>query len=288
MVRSYTPPADTHKVQARGLDFAYLQWGTEGPLLLAVHGFPDTARTWDCIGPALAADGYRVVAPFTRGYAPSTVPPDGRYDSDTLGDDLVALIEALGASSAIVMGHDWGAAAAYSAAARHPEQVQALITAAIPHPAAIWPRPRLLWAVRHFLALRLPGAAARFAADDFAGLRTLYERWSPTHDWPDTEMEEARNSFSAPGSLYAALGYYRALSPRPPPGHRTQISVPTLIIGGRDDGIVTAADFASSSSRFSGPVDIEMLPGGHFLHREHPGPFLAALRAFLGAPSRWS
>ncbi|MDG1480362.1 MAG: alpha/beta hydrolase [Myxococcota bacterium] len=287
-MRSYSPPPDTQIVHARGLDFAYLQWGTEGPLLLLVHGFPDTARTWDCVGPALAADGYRVVAPYTRGYAPTAVPTDGRYDADTLGDDVISLIDSLGEASAIVVGHDWGAGAAYSAAARHPERIRALVAVAIPHPATVRPRPRFVWAVRHFLTLRLPGAAARFAKDDFAGLRTLYERWSPTYDWPDMELEEARNSFSAPGSLDAALGYYRALSPRPPPGHRERISVPTLIIGGRDDGVVTAADFESSRSRFSGPVEIEMLPGGHFLHREHPEPFVAALRVFLGAPSRWS
>ena len=287
-MRSYIPPSDTRTIHARDLDFACLQWGTEGPLLLLVHGFPDTARTWDVVGPALAADGYRVVAPYTRGYAPTTAPPDGRYDADTLGDDLVALIEALGASSAIVVGHDWGAAAAYSAAARYPEQVQALVAAAIPHPAVLKPRLSLLWAVRHFLTLQLPGAAARLAKGDFAGIRTLYERWSPTHDWPDSEMEDARNSFSAPGSLHAALGYYRALSPSPPPGHRARISVPSLIIGGQDDGVVTEADFVSSQRRFTGSIDIKMLPGGHFLHREHPEPFLAALRAFLGAPSRWS
>ena len=287
MVRSHVPPPDTRMVHVRGLDLAYLQWGTEGPLVLAVHGFPDTARTWDRVGPALAADGYRVVAPYTRGYAPTTVPPDGRYDADTLGDDLVALIDALGVSSAIVVGHDWGAGAAYSAAARYPAQVRALVAVAIPHPATIRPRLRFLWAVRHFVTLQLPGATTRFAKNDFAGLRTLYERWSPTHDWPDSELEAARNSFSAPGSLDAALGYYRALSLRPPAGHRQRISVPTLIIGGRDDGVVTADDFTASRSHFSGPVDVELLPGGHFLHREHPEPFLAALRGFLGAAGRW-
>lgn len=286
-MRSYNPPSDTRVVRTRGVDFSYLEWGNDGPLLLLVHGFPDTARTWDLVGPALAADGYRVVAPFTRGYAPTSIPPDGRYDADTLAGDLAALVESLGASRVILVGHDWGAGAAYSLAGLHPERVQALVAVAVPHPAAIWPRPSLLWGVRHFVTLRLPGAADRFARDDFAGIRTLYERWSPTHEWPDSELDQAKNSFSSPGSLHAALGYYRALSPLPPPGQRARIPVPTLIIGGRDDGVVTAADFESSRGRFTGPIDIEMLPGGHFLHREHPGPFLAALRAFLGAPGRW-
>lgn len=280
-MRTYTPPQGTHTIRAQGMDFACLRWGEQGPLVLLVHGFPDTAQTWDAVGPALAADGFRVVAPFTRGYAPTAVPPDDRYDADTLGADVAAIIEALGESSAIVVGHDWGASAAYAAAALYPERVEKLVTAAIPHPASIKPTLGLLWGARHFVAFKLPGAARRFARDDFSGVRTVYERWSPTHDWPEEEFEGVKNSFSAPGCLDAAMGYYRDLSATPSPGVRKRISVPTLILGGRDDGVATEAAFEASRSRFTGPVEIKMLPGGHFLHREHPAPFIAALRGFL-------
>ena len=112
-------------------------------MVLRVHGFPGTARTWDRVGPAVAADGDGVVAPFTRGYAPTTIPPDGKYDADTLAEDLAALVDSLGASRAILVGHDWGAGAAYSLAGLHPERVQALVAVAVPHPPAIRPRPRL-------------------------------------------------------------------------------------------------------------------------------------------------
>jgi|GEM_PF-3747368 len=81
-------------VQANGLRFAYFEEGT-GPLVLLLHGFPDTAHAWDQVRPALAAAGFRAVSPFTRGYAPTEVPRDEAFDADTLGRDALALIEAL-------------------------------------------------------------------------------------------------------------------------------------------------------------------------------------------------
>ena len=82
-------------VHANGLDFAYLEQGS-GPVVLMLHGFPDTAHTWSHQMPALAAAGYRVVAPFLRGYFPTAIPANGYYDKATLATDVAALIGALG------------------------------------------------------------------------------------------------------------------------------------------------------------------------------------------------
>jgi pimeloyl-ACP methyl ester carboxylesterase len=89
-----------HFVDANGLKFAYLEEGS-GPLVLMLHGFPDTAHTWDDLRPRIAAKGYRAVSPFMRGYHPSAIP-----DQETLARDPLALIEALGARDAIIIGHD--------------------------------------------------------------------------------------------------------------------------------------------------------------------------------------
>src|SRR3954467_2494594 len=126
---------EIHFVDANGLRFAYLEEGT-GPLVLLLHGFPDTAHTWDDVRPRIAAKGYRAVSPFMRGYHPTAVP---RRDADqeTIDTDALALIEALGAPSAIVIGHDGGASAAYGAASRAPDRVQKLVVVGIPHPATI-------------------------------------------------------------------------------------------------------------------------------------------------------
>ena len=145
-----------HFVDANGLKFAYLEEGT-GPLVLMLHGFPDTAHTWDDLRSRIAAKGYRAVSPFMRGYHPTEI-PDRDADQETLARDALALIDALGASEAIVIGHDWGASAAYGAAALGPERVKKLFVLAIPHPATLKPTLKKLWGVRHFAVYKLPGA----------------------------------------------------------------------------------------------------------------------------------
>ncbi|MCB9673362.1 MAG: alpha/beta hydrolase [Alphaproteobacteria bacterium] len=280
-MRVHTPDPDVTRHAVNGVDLACLAWGDAGPLVVLVHGFPDTARTWDYVGPALASAGFRAVAPYTRGIAPSTLPADGDYASDTLGRDIIGLIDALGEERAHIVGHDFGASAAYSAAGLHPERLHSLTTVAIPHPASIVPTLGKLWGVRHFFTHRLPGAAARFARDDYAQIRVLYERWSPGFAWPDSELEAAKNAYSAPGCCAAALAYYAFVSPRVPDGQRKRIGVRSLVVGGTTDGVATAADFERSRARFTGDLRVEMLPGGHFLHREHPEPFVALLAEFL-------
>src|SRR5690242_16760506 len=100
-------------VSANGVRFAYLEAGS-GPLVLMLHGFPETAHTWDQAMAEIAAAGFRVVAPFMRGYHPTEISTEAAYDIDTLGRDALALIEALGEPRAIVVGHDWGATATYA------------------------------------------------------------------------------------------------------------------------------------------------------------------------------
>src|SRR5580692_3120032 len=125
-------------VEANGVEFAYLEAGpADGPLALCLHGFPDTAHTWRHLVPALAEAGYRAVAPWTRGYAPTALSPDGSYQVGALAADASALHEALGGDSrAVLVGHDWGAFASYGAASLHPERWRRIVTMAVPPLAA--------------------------------------------------------------------------------------------------------------------------------------------------------
>jgi pimeloyl-ACP methyl ester carboxylesterase len=276
-----TPAPALSTVHANGLRFAYFEEG-KGPLVLLLHGFPDTAHTWDAVRPALAAAGYRAVSPFTRGYAPTEIPPDGPFDSDTLGRDALALIEALGEERAIVVGHDWGASAAYSAAGLGPEQVELLVTIAIPHPASMVPTPRLLWAVRHFLTLRFPGAARRIRDGNFAHIDELVHRWSPAWNVPAGETDAVKAAFREPGCLEAALGYYRAMRPKLPPSQRHRIKVPTVSFAGTDD-LARPELYDRAASWFTRGYRVVRMPGGHFMHREYPGRFIEELLAVLEA-----
>ena len=278
-----TPSAPAFVV-ANGVRFAFIEEG-RGPLVLLLHGFPDTPQTWDAVRPALAAAGYRAVTPFLRGYAPTAIPADGVYDSDTLGRDALALIEALGEQHAVVVGHDWGASAAYSAATLGPERVTKLITVAIPHPASLRPTPRLAWTARHFFSLRRRGAVEMARANDFAHIDELVQRWSPVWKVPPGETDAVKRAFGEPGCLDAALGYYRAMRLRPPRSLRARIRVPTVSFAGMNDVVPTEA-YDRAASWFTGGYEVVRMPGGHFMHREHPAHFVSELLRVLGAPAR--
>jgi pimeloyl-ACP methyl ester carboxylesterase len=266
----------TARITANGIDFAYLEQG-QGPLVLFVHGFPDTAHTWDASMRAAAEAGFRAVAPFTRGYHPTAIPADGAYDSDTLGKDVVALIEALGADTAIVVGHDWGASAAYAAAAMAPGRVRLLVTLAIPHPGSMKPTPALLWKLRHFATLRRAKAHERVRANDFALLDELWHRWSPAwKNIPASETAAVKEAFRTPGSLEAALGYYRAIRVKLPASLRQKIAVPAVAFAGEHD-MITPRAYEKARHWFTASYEVCQVPGGHFMHREHPGAFTSEL-----------
>ncbi len=275
-------PSETKTMTANGVRFAYLESGS-GPLVLLVHGFPDTAHTWDAVRPAVAAAGYRVVAPFQRGYSPTAIPDREAFDSDTLGRDVLGWIEALGETKAIVVGHDWGASAAYSAVGLAPERIRLLVTVGIPHPAGIRPTLKLLWGIRHFVSLRRTDAAKWIRDGELRHLDELVQRWSPKWTVPPGETDAVKASLGPPGALEAALGYYRAISLRPPPSQRKPVTVPSVAFAGLDDTF-PASIYEQARGHYRGTYDVVTMPGGHFMHREHPEHFITALLAVLAKP----
>ncbi|MEZ4242031.1 MAG: alpha/beta hydrolase [Myxococcota bacterium] len=258
--------------------------GGDGPPVLLLHGFPDTPHGWRDLAPALLDGGHRVIAPYLRGYGPTAPVPGRDTTVADLVEDAVALLDALGVPEALVVGHDWGAATATALAAQHPERVRRLVTVAIPHPATIRPSLRLAWAARHFLTLRLPGAASRLRARGFARLGRLVHRWSPDWRYADDELAPVVACFSDPARLDAALGYYRGVRRdallallRPP------IRAPTLAVAGRDDPALSVDAYDRAAHRYTGGYEVLALPGGHFVHRESAPAFAEAVLAFLRA-----
>ena len=269
----------TKRVTANGLSFAYIEEGS-GPLVLMFHGFPDTPHTWDDVRPKIAAKGYRVVTPFMRGYRPTDIPSRDTND-ETLARDVLGLVDALGEERAIIVGHDWGASAVYGAAALDSSRVSKLVAVAIPHPATLAPTPAKLWAARHFIAYKIPGAASRFARNDFAALPAICKRWSPEWTPSAEELAPVRECFADRASLDAAFGYYRALRFSAPTWLRAKIPVPTIVFSGTGDPSVNRADYEKARRMFTGDYTIEEIPGGHFMHREHPDAFARRLLAHL-------
>jgi len=278
VTRAHIPETGTLEIEANGLNFHYFEEG-EGPLVLLLHGFPDTAHTWDEVRPALAARGFRAVSPFMRGYAPTDV-PDEDADDVTLGEDVLALIEALGEDSAVLVGHDWGAQAAYAATSLEPDRVEKLVTVAIPHPATLNVTPAILWNGRHFQYLNKRSAVGLMQGDDFRHVDELYARWSPQWRLPEAHLEPVKNAFALEPALNAALGYYRAARLRGEL-YEGEIEVPSLLVGGTSDLLPERSFTEDSRAGYSGPYRVEMLDGGHFVHNESSEAFIEILLGFL-------
>jgi pimeloyl-ACP methyl ester carboxylesterase len=256
----------------------------EGPLVVLLHGFPDTPHGWAATRDVLVDAGHRVVVPYLRGYHPDTIVAGRGYTGTELAEDVPRLLDALGAEQAVVVGHDWGAAIAFRAAGVAPGRVRAIVAVAIPHPRMIERSPALLWRARHFVTLRLPTGPALARRNDFAYLDGLYRRWAPNWSGPDREacLAKVKEAFRDPRVLDAALAYYRQVKPGP----GDQIAQPGLVVGGAADLIPPDA-FERSPEGFAGPCGVLVAPGaGHWPHREAAPAFHERLAAFLRGPAR--
>jgi pimeloyl-ACP methyl ester carboxylesterase len=268
----------TH-ASAPGQGFVYSDSGT-GPLVILLHGFPDTPLGWENTRTVLNEAGFRTVVPYLRGYHPATIVASRRYRSREIAHDALALLDALGAPRAVLVGHDWGASIAYRAGALAPERVRALCAVAIPHLDLLGRSPMLLWRARHFITLRLPSGRRLCERHDFAYLDTLMRRWAPSWSGPAREqtLADAKRCFADPRVLDAALGYYRDAVPGEALGPLAQ---PALIVGGTND-IIDRRAFTDSTLAFTGQCEVVIGERtGHWPHREAPDLFHERLLAFL-------
>ncbi|MFC4006426.1 alpha/beta fold hydrolase [Nonomuraea purpurea] len=273
-------------IHANGVEFAYLSLG-EGPLALCLHGFPDTAHTWRHLMPALAERGYRAVAPFMRGYAPTEVPADEAYEDAALVADVRALHEELGGDDdAVIIGHDWGAFPVYQSAGRF----RRAVTLALPPPgslgAGFLDYEQLKRSFYVFL-FQTPLAEAAAARPDF--LAGLWREWSPGYDATE-DLAFVRRSIGEPANLSAAIGYYRAMLGTTPPSGRhpavEPVAGPVLYLHGVQDGALGAELAKAAESMLPAGSRAEQVAGaGHFLHLERPGEVNRLILDWLGPAS---
>ena len=289
------PNTSVSTIAANGLTFAYLSDGpADGPLALCFHGFPDTAHTWRHLLPRLADAGYHAVAPFLRGYAPTDVPVDGRYDTGTLGLDACALHEALGGGpDAVIVGHDWGAFVAYTAAGLEPDRWSKAVTLALPPARSMgmgffsYEQLRRSWYIFFFQT-----ALAEFAVamDDHALIDRLWADWSPGYDgaWDAARVKE---SLGADANLSGAIGYYRAMF-GPPPEDPAALAAqaageknapqPALYLHGSQDGCMGVDIIGPVSEHLgTGSESVVVDGAGHFLHLERPDEVNDRILRFL-------
>ena len=289
-------------VHANDLEFAFLELGS-GPLALCLHGFPDTPHGWRHQLPVLAEAGYRAVAPWMRGYAPTGIPADGCYQQGALAADANALHEALGGDGdAVLIGHDWGATAVYPAVNHEPDRWKAMVAAAVPHPVAmagmIFDYDQLKRSFYMFV-FQHPLAEAIVQQDDLSFIDRLWADWSPGLDAgvAATAVQHVKDALRDPDHLTAALGYYRAtlggvgLDARYDEiqaAGAQPVEIPALYLHGADDGCI-GPDFAEAGAGFltderSRTAVIE--GAGHFLQLERPERVNAEILDFLADVAR--
>ncbi|MEZ5271244.1 MAG: alpha/beta hydrolase [Ilumatobacteraceae bacterium] len=287
---------NTGTVEANGVQFAYLHAGDpSGPLALCLHGFPDSAHGWRHLLPALADAGYHAVAPFQRGYAPTAVPADGRYQTGALSVDANALHEALGGDGrAVIIGHDWGAPATFGAAVLEPTRWSKVVGMAVPPGGAMGmafltnlAQVKRSWYMFFF---QHPLSDMVVPANDLAFIDLLWADWSPGHDATD-DLPHVKAALRDPANLTAALGYYRATlgdGYRDPALDAAQAATqgippqPTLYLHGQTDGCIGTEVAESARAMVPEHVRIHIVESaGHFLQVEQPAEVNRLVLEFL-------
>ena len=274
--RAYDVSLPTHAV-------GVLEWGpAAGPLVVALHGFPDTAQTWRRVAPLLADAGWRVAAPYLRGYAPSGIPTDGGCSVRALVADARALHGLLGGDGrAVLLGHDWGAITTNAVAGDPASPYARHVALSVPPFPAMNPSPRTLgtWAgamVRQplhswYIAFnQVPGLAER----DFHRLAArLWRQWSPGYDATE-DLAHLRDAVPDREHARTVVSYYRALlGPGITPALAEPVHPLLLLHGDRDRCLEPGLARLAGATTVGG--------AGHFVQLEQPEKVAASVLSFL-------
>ncbi|HYE37599.1 alpha/beta hydrolase [Methylocaldum sp.] len=272
-----------------GMRLHWVEAGT-GPLVVLLHGFPEFWYAWRHQIPALAKAGFRVIALDLRGYNESEKPVGiRRYRVETLADDVLAIIHALGQERCAVVGHDWGGAIAWYLAMRHPEAVENLIVLNAPHPERFFQELRTLAQLRkswYVFFFQFPWLPERlFRAGDYARLGHLLRTEPVRRDaFTEADIRCYQEALAQPGALTAALNYYRALFTRNLLQLRRQIRpihAPTLLIWGEQDRYL-GVGLTQGLERWVPDIQIERIPeASHWVQADAPEHVNSLIIGFL-------
>lgn len=243
----------------------------DGDVIIALHGFPQTATSWAAVTPILSDAGYRVLAPDQRGYSPGARPPGiDAYRIDRLAGDVLALADAAGAERFHVVGHDWGGGVAWYLASRHADRLRTVSVASTPHPRAMLKAFRGSQALRswYMLVFRLPRVPEfLLTSRNAAGVRAMMTASRAPHP------EESVRLMADPDAATAALNWYRALLRRDSPTVG-RVAVPALYVWSDQDPALGRRAAVGTADWMLGPYQFEVLEGGtHWIPEDRPTEF---------------
>ena len=258
--------------------------------MVLLHGFPEFWYSWRKQIPALVEAGFHVIAPDMRGYNLSDKPSSVRaYRSELLTRDVARLIDAFGAERATVIGHDWGAAVAWSFAMAYPGRLERLGILNVPHPLVFFRALRTArqlrksWYVFFFQVPGLPEIMAR--ARNYAFLRAAFRDSVLRGSFTIEDVERYIQAIGQPGALTAGINYYRALmrSGRGSLRRVRRIEQPVLVIWGERDRYL-GKELAEPPVAWVPNARVERLPAAsHWVHNDEPERVNQLLLDFLRA-----
>jgi pimeloyl-ACP methyl ester carboxylesterase len=272
-------------------------------VVVLVHGFPDDVRTWDALLDRPGLAGKRAIVPSLRGFGATrfrdTAAPR-RAPAHVLARDIVDLLDTLGIARCTLIGHDWGARAAYGVAVIAPDRVERLVALSVGYGASLPVAPmsyaqiHAYWYQWYFAT---PRGEATLRDDRVTFCHHLWKTWSPTWTFADAEYDRTAAAFENDDFVEVVLHSYRHRwgFAEPGPGMREdeaalaalpRIAVPTLVMHGDADGATLPEATADRAHLFGAMYRRIVLPGvGHFIQREAPGVLDAAIAAFAMQPS---
>ncbi|GAA12738.1 alpha/beta fold hydrolase [Gordonia alkanivorans] len=249
----------------------------DGEPIVLLHGFPQRARSWDLVAPRLHARGFRTIAPDQRGYSPGARPTRRReYVQGELVADVLALFDDAGVEDAHVVGHDWGAAVAWTLAAHHPDRVRTLTALSVPHPGAFlqaMPRGQILrsW---YMLAFQIPALPEKL----LGRLMTTRPDFGVRMGFPEPFASRVVPDIAEYGALPGALGWYRAMAIPDKRSTPAQVKVPTSYLWGDRDIALGRVGAQLTSGWVDAPYDFVVLPGAdHWLPESRPDDVAVAI-----------
>jgi len=281
----------TRQIQANGLTFTIDEAGEGDDIALFLHGFPESRRSWRRQLPFVADQGWRAVAPDTRGYGQTSRPKGrGAYRFDNLTADVGALFDALGARRRILIGHDWGGIIAWAAAIQRVRPLDGLVIMNAPHPAAyarhVHRSPAQMlrsWYVLYFQLPWLPELAttaghARAIERAFVGTTANPDAFSAE------DLQAYRDNALQPGAMTAMINYYRANALALNEAGRTlarRIETPTLLIWGEKDPFL-GVELTELNAPYVDDLTVRRLPGvSHWVQQEAPDQVNAAMKDWM-------
>ena len=250
-----------------GLRFHYVTDGPEdAPPVILLHGFPEFWAGWRHQIPALAAAGYRVIAPDQRGYNLSAKPlAIADYDLDHLAADVLALAVHLDIETFHLVVHDWGAAVAWWLAGHHPERLRTLSILNVPHPAVMSRHLRndlrQVFKSWYIFFIQLPWLPEfLLGLGDSAGLANLLRRSGKPDTFTPGDMAHYRTAWRQPGARRGMLNWYRALMRRATlPFPSSRIQTPTQVIWGEQD-VALRLEMAEESLAYCEEAQLHRFP----------------------------